>query len=256
MLESHLGPEPPEWSHLGRCCTRAAKARGTRADDLAHSLFARRGRWGVLRRIEEPPRVVANRRRGVPAPPRPADEGSILRGPHRLLIDGRVFAHRRRRHGGSVLIDASSSMRWTVRKVEALLEAAPAAVVACYEGAAEGWGVLRILARSGSRVAEQAMRPPLGKGGNVIDGPALRWLARQPPPRLWVSDGHVTGIGDHFAPRLLRDVDQICTRADITRVPDTIAARVALTRRLASGRPPEKVSFDATGARRRGRYAP
>ena len=31
----------------------------------------------------------------------------------------------------------------------------------------------------------------------MIDGPALDWLARQPEPRFWLSDGQVTGIICH-----------------------------------------------------------
>lgn len=231
LLESHFGPEPAEWAHLGRCHTHAVKGRRRTGEGLLPSLFRRRGRWGALRRIEEPSRPVIAQRAGLPAAPRAADEGSILRSPHRLLVDGRVFAHRSRRRAGSVLIDGSASMSWNARKLETLLEVAPAAVVACYEGTAEGWGVLRVLARGGRRVADDAIRPPLGKGGNVVDGPALRWLARQPAPRVWVSDGHVTGVGDHFSPRLLRDADEICAAARIVRVPDANAARLALSRR-------------------------
>jgi hypothetical protein len=230
LLRSRFGPEPPEWEHLGRCHTHAVRGR-RRGEDRARSLFRRRGRWGVLRRVEEPSRPVIGRRGGLPAAARPADEGSILRAPHRLLVDGRVFAHPMRRRAGSVLIDGSASMSWNARKLEALLEAAPAAVVACYEGNAEGWGVLRVLARNGRRVADDAVRPPLGKGGNVVDGPALRWLARQPPPRVWVSDGHVTGVGDHFSPRLVHQAEAICAAASIVRVSDANAARLALSRR-------------------------
>ena len=32
-------------------------------------------------------------------------------------------------------------------------------------------------------------------GGNVIDGPSLRWLAEMPERRIWVSDMKVFGIG-------------------------------------------------------------
>lgn len=232
ILERHLGPEPPEWTHRLACHTHAVRTGRSKRGDLIRSLFPRRGRWGTLRRVEEPPRPVVFRRHGAPAAPRATDEGAILRSTHRLFVDGRVFARRVRSRSGSVLIDASASMRWTGRKLEALLEAAPAALVACYEGAAEGWGILRVLARGGSRVADAAIRPPLGKGGNVIDGPALRWLARQAAPRVWVSDGHVTGVGDHFTPRLLQEVDEICSGAGITRVPDAGAARAALARAL------------------------
>ena len=36
-------------------------------------------------------------------------------------------------------------------------------------------------------------------GGNVIDGPALEWLAEQSQTtKLWMSDGGITGISDGF----------------------------------------------------------
>jgi len=37
--------------------------------------------------------------------------------------------------------------------------------------------------------------PPCG-GGNIVDGPALEWLAAQAEPRIWISDGVVTGVND------------------------------------------------------------
>ena len=54
--------------------------------------------------------------------------------------------------------------------------------------------------------------------GNIVDGPALRWLARQPGPRFWISDGVVTGEGDMQSVDLVVDVIRICGKAAITRV--------------------------------------
>jgi hypothetical protein len=57
--------------------------------------------------------------------------------------------------------------------------------------------------------------------GNVVDGPALRWLARQPEPRIWISDGHVTGIADQPSSDLAVDAIHICRKARITRAEKT-----------------------------------
>jgi hypothetical protein len=55
--------------------------------------------------------------------------------------------------------------------------------------------------------------------GNVVDGPALQWLSQQKAPRVWVSDGDVTGLGDRSAPNLSDDVDMLIATAHIRRVP-------------------------------------
>ena len=44
-------------------------------------------------------------------------------------------------------------------------------------------------------IAPDLVVPPCG-GGNIVDGPALDWLATQAEPRIWISDGAVTGIDD------------------------------------------------------------
>ena len=89
--------------------------------------------------------------------------------------------------------------------------------------------VLRVLARDGRRVTGDLVKRPSGSC-NVIDGPALDWLAAQAEPRFWLSDGLVTGVGDasgtgntHYAERVMRD-------AKITRVRTTAELFAALRR--------------------------
>lgn len=197
-------------------------------------------RWGTLRRIEEPARPIAcapGHRR--PAAQRASDEGAVLRAPHRLTIDGRIFARRVRggTAGGTVLIDASGSMHPTAASLGAIVATA-GALVACYEGAAAGWGAIRILARDGRRVPDAQLAGPTGRGGNVVDGPALRWLARQPGPRVWVSDGRVTGVGDVFFETLAREVQHICQAAGIVRVPKVTDVPAALRAAATGARQP------------------
>jgi len=52
----------------------------------------------------------------------------------------------------------------------------------------------------------------------VVDVPALEWLARQPGPRFWVSDGKVTGIDDQPSDAVSERADEICRQAHIVRV--------------------------------------
>ena len=56
----------------------------------------------------------------------------------------------------------------------------------------------------------------LGRG-NIVDGPALRWLAQQPEPRIWISDGQVTGTHDRPSTDLVVDAIRICQQAGIRR---------------------------------------
>jgi hypothetical protein len=218
MLDRALGPPTTGSKRAG--CVAARLVHGGRrgpADRRSGAGSASGGsRWGALREVEEPARPVPCGR-GSGFVLRATDEGTMLRAPYRLLVDGRVFARRRRASGGTVLIDASGSMRLTPDDLARFIGAAPAAQVACYDGC-DDWGALRVLARHGRRVEDAFLGPPAGRGGNVVDGPALRWLAAQPSPRIWVSDGLVTGVGDASAPDLVEETGRICSAADIRRV--------------------------------------
>jgi hypothetical protein len=148
--------------------------------------------WGRMC-IEEPerPLTVGPLRKGASTA---TDHGTCLRNPHRLALDGRVFASRRRHRGGALLIDWSGSMDLADADVERILALAPICTVAAYSAESDG-GVLKILAREGRRVRPADITRPSGPS-NVIDGPALEWLTRQAGPRVWLSDGGVTGLGD------------------------------------------------------------
>ena len=155
----------------------------------------RRIAWGKLK-LDHPPRnhrvagYLGKRNRST-------DEGSHPRQLHRLLIDGKIFRHTRRGKGGSVLIDASGSMSLGSDDIQKILNAAPGCVVAVYSGNTHD-GVLRVLAQDGRQVDPGHIGAPAG-GANVVDGPALRWLSKQPKPRIWVSDGQVTGVNDRMS---------------------------------------------------------
>ena len=93
-----------------------------------------------------------------------------------------------------MLIDASGSMQLEPKDLKEILQNAPGCTVGVYSGNSVD-GVLRILAQAGRQVDERWITAPAG-GANVIDGPALQWLSKQPKPRIWVSDGQVTGKND------------------------------------------------------------
>jgi hypothetical protein len=171
--------------------------------------------WGAMR-VERVPLTQ-------PLPPRhghkrvrPQAEGDLPRRLERWCVDQAVFTATKRMRRGTVLIDQSGSMRMTAEDVCAILDVAPAARVAGYAGSGDK-GTLRIIADRGRRCADHLTK--VSGGGNVIDGPALRWLARQPGPRVWVCDGVVTGVGDRGAPNLYYGAAAICRAAGIVRVP-------------------------------------
>jgi hypothetical protein len=181
--------------------------------------------WGTMT-IDEPDRPL-------PACPRKAgyraeDSGTYLRGPHRLLTDARVFAIKRRHKGASLLVDYSGSMNLKETEVERILANAPATVIAVYSADREK-GILRVLARDGKRVTGDWVKRPSGSC-NVIDGPALDWLARQDEPRFWLSDGMVTGVGDATGTGNTEYANKLCQEAKITRYRTTAELLIAIRR--------------------------
>lgn len=147
---------------------------------------------------------------------RASAEGSVVRYLARWPVDRAVFRRRARRGAGSVLVDHSGSMALELADLDRLLLSTPHGMrVALYSGSG-ALGELRIVADGVRRAASEHLAR-FGSG-NVVDLPALEWLARQPPPRLWVSDGGVTGIGDRGSLALKQRCAALCRRARIRRV--------------------------------------
>ena len=181
--------------------------------------------WGRMT-VEMPPRplrvagYLGRRRIAV-------EEGSVPRNIHRLLIDGRIFQRVRRGRGGTVLTDCSGSMSLASEDIQKILKHSPGACVAVYSG--NTWdGVLRVLATGGRQVEKQWINAPAG-GANVIDGPALQWLSKQQKPRIWVSDGQVTGIHDRTSAINSLECTALCHQRSIVRC-NNVADGVKLLR--------------------------
>ena len=172
-------------------------------------------RPGRLTLKEAPLRVPLRPGRGGRAW-RAAQEGSVVRYFTRLPVDRAVFRRRARRSGGTLLVDTSGSMSLEPADLDRLLLATPLGMrVAIYSGSGEV-GELRIVADAGRRAAPEHLAR-FGTG-NVVDLPALEWLAKQSLPRLWISDGVVTGVGDRGSQVLKRRCEALCRRAHIRRV--------------------------------------
>ncbi len=219
----------------GGCCL--ADAERARAGDPAAAARATAGAGEegpdgcgaeatVMKLAEVPLDFVCPPARGRAIEWRPAVEGSVIRHPGRWLIDRAIFRRAVRRRGGSVLVDTSSSMSLGPPGVERILRGAPGAtLVAMYSGSGKE-GELRVVAREGRRASAEHLKPY--GSSNVIDDRALEWLAGQPAPRVWVSDGRVTGAGDKSSERIRRRCERICRRGAIRRVRTAEAAAMVL----------------------------
>jgi hypothetical protein len=164
-------------------------------------------------------RAGLSRRRCVP-------EGTQISRPDRFALDRAIFYRTGRGGGGTVLVDQSGSMSLRVEEVERIVRAAGgAAVVAVYSGKGDV-GELRIVAKGDSRATNEHFKPFGSR--NVVDLPALQWLSKQPEPRLWVSDGCVTGIGDEGCEVILGNCHDLVKRARIERVDNAEGAIEAL----------------------------
>lgn len=129
-----------------------------------------------------------------------SDTGVIPSAVHRLPSDGSIFATRRRAKGGTILCDASGSMHYSDDDISRIVREAPAATIAFYAGEktgrGKGYGRIAIGAANGRAANVHDILRAMPGGHNLIDAPALRWLARQPEPRVWVSDEGVGGLAD------------------------------------------------------------
>ena len=205
-----------EWADKAEARQREAEARTGQTADA---------KWGPMT-VHRPPLTVPLPRNLMTKKGRPSVEGDTPKRFERLCVDGAVFVARKRERRGTVLVDMSGSMSMVPADVLAMLAAAPAARIACYSGDGRR-GVLRVLADHGKRCADAHVKRP-GGSYNTVDGPALRWLAKQPGPRIWVSDAHVYGVGNASGPALIADALRVKRAAGIVRVPSVSVAAVVL----------------------------
>lgn len=154
-----------------------------------------------------------------------SDEGTTPRYIHRLPLDRKIFGRKKRSPGGSVLIDDSGSMGFETADIDAIMRAAPAVTVAAYSARYSMSGELVILGQDG-KFADVTADPTARPDGsnNLVDYPALQWLAEQPKPRIWVSDTQITLEGGSLREAYMQ-VYEICRDKQINIVPDVEAAR-------------------------------
>ena len=157
-------------------------------------------KWGKMS-IASLPLVEAHPTRKNARKIHPGFVGAF-RYPHRALLpasDGMAFAYRKKAKGGTILIDCSGSMGLSIRDITVFLNHAPMLTVAAYTSNDDyKTGSLGIFIKNGMLASKASIRNwrKSRSDGNVIDGPAIRWLIKQNRPHVWISDGCVTGIND------------------------------------------------------------
>lgn len=150
-----------------------------------------------------------------------SDEGVIPSRMHRYATDMRVFSRNgRRRTSSAVLVDVSGSMSLSAQQIMEIIRLSPEGIVAIYS-AQYSAGTLRVVAEKG-RVYSRLKKGGNGDmgGSNVVDYPALQWLSKRPEKhKLWVSDGHVTGMNDSYLePLYIRKIVNLVQKHKIIRV--------------------------------------
>lgn len=154
-------------------------------------------RWGYPPKPRYSPGGMGRKKRSSATGRAPTRINRLLTDPHK-----RVFTKKITGDGGVVLIDGSGSMLFDHSDIMAIAEAAPGCTVAMYcssrVSVSEGTPNIWLLADKGRMVASIPNRHP----GNGVDHPAICWAiaARQKAssPVVWVTDGHVHGVGQNF----------------------------------------------------------
>jgi len=117
-----------------------------------------------------------------------------------------------------VLIDGSGSMNLSQKRLARIVTIAPMSTVAIYCGRSTT-GTLTIIRKKGRYADEDGIAQARVGPGNIVDGPALQWLGKQQEPRIWVSDGFVTGKHDRSSIDLAAEALALCHKYGIRRIP-------------------------------------
>ncbi len=177
------------------------------------------GTWGEMEIHEPPMSVNLQGRLKHGRQYRPSDYGYNPKYINRYCIDKQIFKQKQNVKGGTILIDVSGSMSFSGQDILEVMQLLPAVNIAMYNGRSMT-GDLRIIAKNGMRVSDDYLSMHSG-GGNVVDGPALRWLSTMPARRIWVSDMYVFGAGKNSSGyNLIKECYEICTRNGIINLKD------------------------------------
>jgi hypothetical protein len=111
------------------------------------------------------------------------------------------------------------------------VDAARGATICSYAGDGQDAEIC-VLARDGRRVSDKCLAAPHGDwNGNNADRPVLEWLGKQEGPRIWVTDGKVTGPYHHHTETHVTEAAIVCEKFNIRPVRTPEEARKMLARR-------------------------
>ena len=186
-------------------------------ENTGETTLSRMNNWGEMEVVRHP-MPIRSRGSLMLSDRTPTDMGLDMRYPHRAITDQMVFSRKKKTLGINILVDCSGSMGLSSEEIEKVLLLAPASLVATYNGESN-YGKVNIIADKGRMVTKDVIRSKVHKyNGNVIDGPALEWLGEQHGPKIWVSDGYVTGIADDSAANLSAEAVAICRKHKILKI--------------------------------------
>lgn len=153
--------------------------------------------WGEMQVIEPQLTEEMHVDKQLRSPVRKPDFFGPVINPPRLIPvvgDGMGFGLKRRSKGnGAILIDASGSMQGCYQLVKQLLDMLPRATIAAYGPRTTPIPYpLLVIAKNGRMLAEEDPNWGLIGHMNLIDYPALGWLARHRGEKWWITDGGVT----------------------------------------------------------------
>ena len=156
---------------------------------------------------------------------RPKSYGTDLSFMDRFFDDKKIFVRIGRKKFLNILIDHSGSMSISPRLIKQITEKIPANI-ATYSGS-EARGELKILAKN-NKIADKVEDYHSYGPGNIIDYPALLWLAKQGGTKIWISDGEVTGIDDKFYRSVNKAIRELTSKSGIIRFPNLGALTKAM----------------------------
>lgn len=153
----------------------------------------------------------------------------------------RIFTRKTRGTNALVIVDASGSMSLSTTDLDRIMKASAGATVIAYSSSGDAEPNTHLLAHDSRRVRDL----PDFAGGNGIDAPAALWAIknyrRKNAPVLWVTDGGVTGIGDHTNSALRAQCRRLARKYGITIARDVDTALADLDLLRAGHRPPQRL---------------
>lgn len=197
--------------------------------------YSKRVTWGKMTIVKQPLMFNLLKHFRITDKKIKKEYGTAPTAMYRWCTDQAIFTTKKRMPGGTLLIDASGSMGLSYEQIKEVVEAAPMITVATYNGNG-AIGELWVVAQKGKATDEKHLKQSWGM--NVVDGPALRWLAEQEEPRVWMSDGGVTGVGDSSGPHLAAECNRMMLENKIVRARD-IAKVLEVFSKLSQGRKAE-----------------